>query len=353
MIATRPVAALTLVLATLLTTSCGKEATTSPGGARQRVISGRIVPAGDVGPMTGIRITLRSHEGGETREFSGLADASGAFRFDADFSVTKSEMLDFIVASDAGPQRFTPVYKRIAADDSNSYLRPLVIARTVVIPSGNYAGMAVQVSLDDAFTPICPNIASAACVAFFGFWSDVPLLWPEEDLPIELAIFRREGAPVITAQDSVVFWANVALLEAEFGRDLFRPVDVKDLGFVTTSGTPVRGITVAIDPAASPAFGGATPLNGRLVLGIARANNIEWFRLRYVMNHELVHALGFGHTCSWTSLMCGASAGRPSATSGDVAAFVLAYQIDKAIRNEMPTTTLADALAGERILASK
>ena len=40
--------------------------------------------------------------------------------------------------------------------------------------------------------------------------------------------------------------------------------------------------------------------------------------------------------------MCGVSPGRTSATPSDVAAFVLAYLIDDAMRAEHPTTNLAD-----------
>jgi hypothetical protein len=72
-----------------------------------------------------------------------------------------------------------------------------------------------------------------------------------------------------------------------------------------------------------------------------------------VMNHELVHVLGLGHTCAWESFMCGASPGRPSATRGDVGAFLLGYLIDRAMRAETPTTTLADALRGERTLGAQ
>jgi hypothetical protein len=177
------------------------------------------------------------------------------------------------------------------------------------------------------------------------------VLWPEDVYPIPLAFFRRAGSPNITAEDSTIFWSNVAFLESEFGRDLFRPVDVSALGAVTPEGRPERGNAVSVDPAAAPALAGAVPLAGKLVSARTRAASTTWLRQRYVMNHELIHVLGFGHTCSWQSLMCGASPARTRATQGDVAAFLLSYLIDKAVRTEMPTTTLMDALAGERMLA--
>jgi hypothetical protein len=312
------------------------------------VIAGRLVVAGDVGPLNRVRVTLRTQQ----REFSGLVNVSGAFRFDADLS-DAGDSLDLIVDVDADPRPFAPVYKRIASNDSIAYRRPLLIAKNVAIQSGTYAGSTVAVSLDDAFTPICADPSSAACLAFFGLWPDQPVLWPEAAFPIPVAFFRRGGSPEITAEDSTVFWQNVAGLEAEFGRDLFRPADIGALGAVTADGRPERGNAVSIDPAAAPALAGGFAQQGRLASARTRASTTVWLRQRYVMNHELVHVLGFGHTCSWESLMCGVSPGRQSATRADVAAFLLSYLIDKAVRTEMPTTTLSDALAGERALGDR
>ena len=318
-----------------------------------RVISGQLVPAGDVGSFAGVRISLRGAYAGVTHEFSGFADASGAFRFEAKLPTGPDDSLEFTVSVDADPRRFAPIYKRIASDDHTSYRRPLLIARAVTIPSGTYAGSTVLVSLEGAFTPICADSSSPSCLAYFGLWKEVPVLWPEDAFPIPTAFFRRPGSPEITAEDSAVFWTNVASLEAEFGRDLFRPVDISALGVVSPEGLPERGNAVSIDPAAAPALAGAWVEQGRLTLARTRASSLVWLRERYVMNHELVHVLGFGHTCSWESLMCGVSPARTSATRGDVAAFLLAYLIDTAVRTAAPTTTLADALRGERTLGTQ
>ena len=311
---------------------------TSPTSGSARVISGRLVPAGDVGAMTRVRVTLRSG----ARDFSGLANSDGTFQFNADIPIATADSVDLIVDVDDGPRPFAPIHKRIASDDSASYRRPLLISSNVHIPSGTYAGSTVAITLDGAFAPICPDAASLSCRGFFDYWTDVPLLWPTEAFPIPLAFFRREGAPDITPEDSAIFWANVASLEGELARDLFRPVDIGALGLVTPSGVPERGVAVSIDAAASPALGGPAANNGRLVLARVRANNNVWLRQRAVMNHELIHVLGFGHTCAWDSLMCGVSLAKTSATRGDVAAFLLAYLIDDAVRTQAPTTTVRD-----------
>jgi hypothetical protein len=336
----------------ILLVGCRDTAPTSPVPSLGRSIEGRLVAAGDVGSLARVRVTLRTQHDGVAREFSGLADDGGTFRFNAELPAGTADSVDLIVSSDDALPPFAPIYKRVAASDSSAYRRPLLIARNVVIPSGTYAGSRVAVSLEDAFTPICADSTSASCLAYFGLWQTVPVLWPEDAYPIPMAFFRRAGATEITADDSAAFWANVAVLEAEFGRDLFRPVDVSALGAVTPAGLPERGNAVSLDPAAAPALAGAWVQNGRLVFARTRASTNQWLRQRYVMNHELIHVLGFGHTCSWESLMCGVSAGRQSATRGDIAGFVLAYLIDKAVRAEAPTTTLADALLGEKMVSS-
>jgi hypothetical protein len=68
------------------------------------------------------------------------------------------------------------------------------------------------------------------------------------------------------------------------------------------------------------------------------------------MTHELLHALGFHHTCAWPTVMggygCASAAG---ATQSDAAAFTLANQIRRAIVANSPTTGLGDALRGEQL----
>ena len=336
-----------LGVALVVATGCGSESTTFPTHGDRRVISGRLVTAGDVGSMTRVKVAVRSELDSRVQEFSGTANADGTFRFEAELPSGERDSVDFIVDVDEGPRPFAPIYKRIAASDSESYRRPLVIARNIVIAAGTHAGSTMPVTLVGAFAPICPDSISLSCRGFFGLWPEVPLLWADDAFPIPLAFFRRAGEPDITPDDSVVFWTNVASLEADFGRDLFRPADIGALGVVSPTGLPQRGTAVSIDRSVQPALGGAASENGRLVLGRARANNIAWLRQKAVMNHELIHVLGFGHTCTWESLMCGVELSRTTTPRGDVAAFLLAYLIDNAVRTQAPTTTILDAVRGE------
>jgi hypothetical protein len=69
------------------------------------------------------------------------------------------------------------------------------------------------------------------------------------------------------------------------------------------------------------------------------------------MSHELLHDLGFHHTCAWSTVMggygCSSAAG---ITMTDAAAFNLAYQARAAIVASHPTTTFGDALRGEQTI---
>ncbi len=148
--------AATVVVA--VTLACGSDTAVTPTQQPARTITGRLVVADDVGPLNRVRITLRSDKAGV--QASGLADASGAFEFDANLPSQAGDSLDFTVAVDGDDPPFAPIYKRIAANDPSSYRRPLLIPRRVTIPSGTYAGTIVPVSLEDAFTPICADAAS-------------------------------------------------------------------------------------------------------------------------------------------------------------------------------------------------
>src|SRR4029077_19758182 len=84
-----------------------------------------------------------------------------------------------------------------------------------------------------------------------------------------------------------------------------------------------------------------------LMAAKTRVSTNSRFASRSLITHELLHALGFQHTCGWPTVMggygCSTAAG---ATKGDVAAFNLGYQVFRTIIASSPTTTLADGLRG-------
>lgn len=121
--------------------------------------------------------------------------------------------------------------------------------------------------------------------------------WNTERFPIPVA-FRRGGrSGEISASDSAVFWAIIGEMASDLGMAVFRPATV------ASPGDPEDVIIVDV----------------RSIAGIDGVSRITWkpsgelydvrvtFRETgtlhdgHVVTHEMLHALGFGHTKAWKS----------------------------------------------------
>ena len=140
--------------------------------------------------------------------------------------------------------------------------------------------------------------------------------WNTERFPIPVA-FRRGGrSGEISATDSAAFWAIIGDMTSDLGMAVFRPA------------------TVA--PAADPEE--VIIVDVRLIAGIDGVSRITWkpsgelFDVRVtfrepgtlhdenVVTHEMMHALGFGHTKAWKSVLNPSPYGRlPRLSPDDVA----------------------------------
>lgn len=159
------------------------------------------------------------------------------------------------------------------------------------IRAGSYQGDTVRLDLDlatrrrSAFLRVSRLKSSARYVG-----------WNPSRLPAPVAFKPDRG---ITAEDSLAFWAIVNRMETDLGMRLFKPstlgrdadpediivVDVKamahDDGMTLVTWSTSGGVYDARIYFRSP----ATLHNPRVVA------------------HEMMHALGFGHTTAWSSVM--------------------------------------------------
>src|SRR4029078_1725270 len=190
---------------------------------------------------------------------------------------------------------------------------------------------------------------NANCNSFFPqVWKSSVILWADADLPVALAFNRTTGA--ITARDSVALWGVIEQMQRELGRQLFVPADYSQVVAPDANGFSRKAVLVSVDATLS-GFSGFTNWIWDGLFNMLAAKTR--FRLatfladRSLMTHELLHALGFHHTCAWGTHMggygCTSAAG---ATQADAAAFALGYQIRRAIVATPPTTTLGDAPRG-------
>lgn len=136
--------------------------------------------------------------------------------------------------------------------------------------------------------------------------------WNPSRLPARVAFRQGRG---ITPADSIAFWEILQQMQSDMGMRLFEPAslspdsDPDDLIVIDTKPmTGSEGLTLV-----TWASGGSL-YDARIFLRSA-----ETLRNARVVTHEMMHALGFGHTSAWTSVMNGYGGGVRGLTREDVA----------------------------------
>ena len=207
----------------------------------------------------------------------------------------------------------------------------VVVALTFVAPSRST--LAAQTH-DSAWTikagsfagQIVPIDKSAATRRSSRFWriSNIGgqkriVGWNPSRLPARVAFRPGRG---ISAADSAAFWEILERMQTDMGMRLFEPaslaedLDPDDFIVIDTKPmTSAEGLTLVTWSS------GGTLYDARVYL---RAP--ETLRNPRVVVHEMMHALGFGHTSAWTSVMNGYGGGARGLTPEDVAYAQLALE---------------------------
>ncbi len=330
----------------------GGDSPVSPAPTSAVHFVGQAVAAG-AASLAGLRFFAR-RDAAPAQDYGAALDASGAFRLDASLPGAATDSLTLAVDADAGVTRTVrPVVVRVTRGTAPTALRPLLVPRAVALPAaGSYAGTMLTVSLRDAFTPVCATVSDANCNSFFPRdWLTGVEVWPEASLPVPLAFNRPGSAGPIAAADSAALWSIVRQMERDLGRPLFRPATLADLAAPDSTGYSMGAVLVSIDPGLGVTRGYTNWIwsaNRDVVASRTRLGSAAMFAAPSLVTHELLHALGFHHTCAWTTVMggygCGSSQG---ASVADAAGFALAYEVRAAQAIGAPTTGLAESRAGE------
>ena len=162
---------------------------------------------------------------------------------------------------------------------------------TFTIRGGTYAGQSVRVD---------PGIASRRSSRFLRIsrlkGETRYVGWNPSRLPAHVAF--RYGSSV-SDSDSTAFWSILRQMEADIGIKLFEPValsahsDPEDVIVVETKALPhEEGLTMVTWTASGVLY------DARVYLRSA-----ETMRDPRIVAHEMMHALGFGHTSAWSSIM--------------------------------------------------
>jgi hypothetical protein len=168
----------------------------------------------------------------------------------------------------------------------------------------------VEIRLSRAFTGAC-----VTCTGFFRRYAPradpahVRLRgWPAERFPLRVAFDRDWSGERVTPGDSTAFWLQADELEATFGADVFRPARYTDAA-PRDEGGPDDVILVWFDPDMRGIGGIGTAVSGDdddIEYGDVRLNRAamrETLANPGLVAHELMHTLGFGHTCAWPSVL--------------------------------------------------
>jgi hypothetical protein len=276
---------------------------------------GRIIPA-DGGTLDGVRVTATDARG----SYEALVDPSGVFV--GAFPAAPAGRVTLRVFSDSATPRYHTSVVSLGPGVPSAPARILIVPRRWVIRGGSFARR--EVSID-------PIRAASRTGDGAGFWrltgrgrlAGRVVSWIPDSLPVRVAFRHERGDPAISMSDSLAFWTMASELERRLGASLFRPAsfDEVDAG--------ADGILVTVDRRMSAA--GKTYItydpSGRIYEALVTVGQREYLGQPRIAMHELMHAIGFGHTNGWPSVMGPSAHGIDVPSAEDVAYAQLYYAI--------------------------
>ena len=281
---------------------------------RSLAFGGRIFAA-DGGSLDGVRVIATDAR----VSYEAIVDSTGLFV--GAFPTTPTGPVTLRVFMDSAPRYHAsavPLGHNVAAGP----IRIVIVPTHWRIRGGSYAGRDVRIDP----LPATARIAGAA-----GFWritkrgrtAGRAVTWATDSFPIRVAFRRERGDPPISSNDSLEFWAMVEALERHVGRSLFRASSFEEID------AGADGILVAIDRHMFAA--GRTFITfdaaGRIYEALVSMSRHQYLGDSRVAMHELLHAIGLGHTKAWGSVMGPSALGVATPTAEDIAYTQLFYAI--------------------------
>jgi hypothetical protein len=269
----------------------------------------------------------------------------------------ETDSVDIVVDVHAGGTRTVlPALLRVAGRQPAQSHGIVLVPNSWTIQGGTYAGTAVPISVDAAFRPPCSTPGDTNCDGFYPIdWVRGIKLWQSSMYPVRLAFDRANSHESISAADSVAFWGIVSTMNADMGMQLFRPAQAGALTFAADGRPNDTLVVIRVDTTLSGAFSAWTSwwwnAADDLIGGMVRSRSVSHMRSAGLMTHELLHTLGFKHSCAWITVMGGygcSSAQRLTAT--DVAHAQVAHAVRDRQRAIGATHGLVAALQGERVV---
>jgi hypothetical protein len=320
-------------------------------------LRGHVVTA-DGAPASGMRVFVRWQGPGDWQPttIGTVVDGGGEYRVPLPARLPDSLTL-IVDAADRAARTHHPALARIAREEA-AWEHGFVLApRVWVIAGGLFAGRRVAVSPLRARRPTCAGCTSGFWIRMAGTRSPVGFQgWPSSRFPLRVAFERGGSVPMGAVPDSAAFWRAAAGVESALGMDVFRPVaygqtlprrledDPDDIVLVRIDqelSTP--GLTTMVGSRGNVEYAGVVLQRAGAALAMGGMELVQ---------HEMMHALGLGHTCAWRSVLadthrCPAMRA-PTLTPEDVAHTQLLYRVRDLQRDASYRWGLDAAVEGER-----
>jgi hypothetical protein len=250
------------------------------------LLTGRLLTA-DHGAAAAIQVIV-DWSGG--RAMLGTVDTAGV---DASgrFGVLTRASSDSVLIVVRGATYYTS-RAMIPASRIGDELHFVLIPRRWAIEAGSFSGDTVAISPTAALRR-APDRGSFGRISF-----QHAVGWDASSFPLSV-VLRRDDGQSITPGDSVAFWSAVRALETALGGTFFRPA----------MDTTLRGRAYPVDVRIDRRIPGAGitfvswDREGNVFEASVRFHSARDMGDRGVVEHELLHVLGFGHTSEWRSAM--------------------------------------------------
>ena len=294
---------------------------TAHGSADSYVFGGRIIAA-DGGSLDGVHVVaFDSHGSYET-----VMDSSGMFV--GSLPAAPTSRVTLRVFSDSTAPRYHTSVITLGPGVPSDPARIVLVPVRWRIRGGPFDGR--EVPIDPARATMSPGDGP-------GYWrltrrgrlAGRAVSWVVDSLPLRVAFRHERGDAYISPGDSVRFWEMARSLETMLGRTLFRPASFEEVD------AGADGIFVTVNrrmPSAGKTFV-TYDESGRIYEALVMVGSTEYLGQSRVAIHEMLHALGFGHTRGWSSVMGPNAAGVDAPTAEDVAYAQLYYAISELQRS--------------------
>lgn len=257
------------------------------------------------------------------------ADSAGAFGTVARSTrVTRDSVVVSVIGVSYYGARIAVPVSRIAQE-----LRVVLVPRHWTVANGLFAGTTVPISPASALRR-APDHAS------FGRMHEGRVVgWAPGSFPLAV-VLRRDDGMRISLIDSVDFWRAAASVESAVGAVFFKPA----------TDTSLRGRAYPVDvrvdariPSAGITFV-SWDRDGNIFEASVRFHSNAEMREPGIVEHELMHVLGFGHTNEWPSAMRARAPAAQTITAEDVAYAQLLMRVHELEQDPLVIASLASAL---------